>query len=109
TTSEDPQKKHFFNHINDNLCKDIKINPLQRFHHPKCPLGQSFASTARLTLCKEGYNGEHATSVNGTGHPRLSDFIAVGKKIRLSEDRCWELIEEVLSGCAELSRYDIKE
>ncbi len=22
-----------------------------------------------LTLCTEGYNGEHATSVNGTGHP----------------------------------------
>ena len=62
-----------------------------------------------LTLCTEGYNGEHATSVNGTGHPRLSDFIAVGKKIKLSEDRCRELIEEVRSGCMELSRYDIKE
>lgn len=24
-----------------------------------------------LTLCIEGYNGEHATSVNGTGHPAL--------------------------------------
>lgn len=23
TTSEEPQKKHFFKHINDNLCKDI--------------------------------------------------------------------------------------
>ena len=62
-----------------------------------------------LTLCIEGYNGEHATSVNGTGQPRLSDFIAVGKKIKISEDRCRELIEEVRSGCSELLRYDIKE
>ncbi len=61
-----------------------------------------------LTLCTEGYNGQHATSVNGTGHPRLSDFIAVGKKIKLSEDRCREIIEEVRSGCSDLTRYDIE-
>ncbi|MBP3517544.1 MAG: type II toxin-antitoxin system HipA family toxin [Parabacteroides sp.] len=61
-----------------------------------------------LTLCTEGYNGEHATSVNGTGHPCLTDFIAVGTKIKLSENRCNEIIEEVCSGCAELTRYDIR-
>ena len=27
----------FFNHINDNLCKEKKINTLQGFYHPKCP------------------------------------------------------------------------
>ena len=36
-----------------------------------------------LTLCAEGYNGEHTTSVNGTGKPRLSDFIEVGAKTKL--------------------------
>lgn len=61
-----------------------------------------------LTLCIEGYNGEHATSVNGTGYPALSDFIAVGSKIKLQESRCREIIEEVRSGCQELLRYDIK-
>lgn len=60
-----------------------------------------------LTLCTEGYNGEHATSVNGTGHPGLSDFITVGTKIKLPETRCRELIEEVRSGCTGLIRYDI--
>lgn len=60
-----------------------------------------------LTLCAEGYNGEHATSVNGTGRPRMSDFIAVGKKIRLPEDKCREIIEEVSSGCTELIRYNL--
>ena len=51
-----------------------------------------------LTLCTEGYNGQHATSVNGTGHPRMSDFIAVGKKAKLSEARCREIIDEVRRG-----------
>ena len=36
------------------------------------------ATAYDLTLCTEGYNGEHATSVNGTGHPSLQDMIAVG-------------------------------
>lgn len=62
-----------------------------------------------LTLCAEGYNGEHATSVNGTGNPRLSDFIAVGTKIKLQEDRCREIIEEVRSGSSELTRYQLLE
>ena len=60
-----------------------------------------------LTLCAEGYNGEHATSVNGTGHPGLSDFIAVGTEIKLPESRCREIIEEVRSSSAELIRHDI--
>lgn len=58
-----------------------------------------------LTLCTDGYNGEHATSVNGTGHPRLADFIAVGNKIKLSENRCRQLIDEVCAGSAGLARY----
>ncbi len=62
-----------------------------------------------LTLCADGYNGEHATSVNGTGYPRLHDFLAVGRKIGLSEERCREMIDEVCSGCAELTRYDLKD
>ncbi len=61
-----------------------------------------------LTLCMDGYNGEHATSVNGTGYPVFSDFITVGTKIKLQESRCREIIEEVRSGCQELLRYDIK-
>lgn len=51
-----------------------------------------------LTLCEEGYNGEHATSVNGTGHPTKEDFIAVGLQIKLSQERCLELINQVKSG-----------
>lgn len=48
-----------------------------------------------LTLCKEGYNGEHASSVNGKGNPELTDFIEVGTKIRINERRCCEIFEQV--------------
>ena len=61
-----------------------------------------------LTLCTEGYNGEHATSVNGTGHPTQKDFIAVGTKIKMNEQRCREIIEEVRLGCDDIVRYHIK-
>ena len=60
-----------------------------------------------LTLCNEGYNGEHAISVNGKGNPGIADFIAVGEKIKLHESRCRELIDEVRAACSEILRYDI--
>ena len=31
-------RKSIFYHINENLCKDVKFNTLQRFYHSKCPL-----------------------------------------------------------------------
>ena len=61
-----------------------------------------------LTLCTEGYNGEHATSVNGTGNPTLADMIAVGTKIKMREDRCREIFEEVESACGDLLLHHIK-
>ena len=48
-----------------------------------------------LTRCAEGYNGEHATSVNGTGRPSLDDMIAVGVKNKMTESRCREIYDEV--------------
>ena len=50
-----------------------------------------------LTRCTEGYNGEHATSVNGTGHPTLDDMIAVGVKNKMTENKCREIYEGVKS------------
>lgn len=60
-----------------------------------------------LTLCSEGYNGEHATSVNGKGNPGLVDFVAVGKKIKITEKRCVEIIDQVMGTCADIVRYKI--
>lgn len=49
-----------------------------------------------LTYCTEGYNGEHATSVNGTGNPSLEDMIVVGTKNRMLESRCREIYQEMI-------------
>lgn len=48
-----------------------------------------------LTHCTEGYNGEHATSVNQSSHPSLDDMIAVGVKNKMTEKRCREIYDEV--------------
>lgn len=61
-----------------------------------------------LTLCAEGYNGQHATSVNGTGCPTMRDFIAVGTKIKMSEKRCREIFDEVRGNAGDLLLCDIR-
>lgn len=48
-----------------------------------------------LTHCTEGYNGEHATSVNHSAQPTLDDMILVGVKNKMTEQRCREIYEEV--------------
>ena len=65
----------------------------------------SLAPAYDLTLCIEGYNGQHATSVNGSGTPTIQDFIAVGTKIKMTERRCRELFQQVHENCGDLLRY----
>lgn len=36
-----------------------------------------------LTRCNNGYNGEHATSVNNHGNPTIEDMLIVGESIRI--------------------------
>jgi serine/threonine-protein kinase HipA len=52
-----------------------------------------------LTRCSEGYNGEHATSVNGTGNPTTEDMIAVGAKGKLDKTLCLDIINSIKSIC----------
>ena len=106
---EQMYRRMLFNYLTDNKddhCKNFSFYVVR-------DVGTSvwrwrLAPAYDLTLCTEGYNGEHATSVNGTGHPGLSDFVSAGTKIKLPETRCRELIEEVRSGCTEITRYSIK-
>ncbi len=48
-----------------------------------------------LTLSTDGYNGQHATSVNGKGFPDYKDFEAVGVKIGMEASRCRQVYEEM--------------
>lgn len=102
---EDMFRRMVFNYLMDNKedhCKNFSFIVLKsadrkwRWH---------LAPAYDLTFNPEGYNGEHATSVNGTGHPKIYDFIEVGKRIRISEIRCRQLIEQVAENCGDLIRY----
>lgn len=105
---EEMYRRMVFNYLTDNKddhCKNFSFIVLKdRNGSWKWHLAPAYD----LTLCTEGYNGEHATSVNGTGHPTLKDFIAVGTKIKMNEQRCREIIEEVRLGCEDIARYHIK-
>lgn len=60
-----------------------------------------------LTLCVEGYNGQHATSVNQTSNPTMKDFIAVGTKTKMTDKRCREIFDQVYQNCSDLLYYKI--
>ena len=55
-----------------------------------------------LTPVPAGYNGEHATSVNGNGKPTIDDMIAVGETIRIPKKRGMEIIDFVKEQCKSL-------
>lgn len=104
---EQMYRRMLFNYFTDNKddhCKNFSFYVVRDSGSNKWRW--RLAPAYDLTLCTEGYNGEHATSVNGTGHPALFDFISVGTKIKIPANRCLEIIDEVRSACAELIRYD---
>ena len=99
---EEMYRRMVFNYLTDNKddhCKNFS------FYVSKDNTGKWYwhlAPAYDLTLCTEGYNGQHATSVNQTGTPTLKDFIAVGTKTKISEKRCLEIYEEVYQNCGDI-------
>lgn len=103
---EDMYRRMIFNYLTDNKddhCKNFSflVRRIDNAWH------WVLAPAYDLTRCTEGYNGEHATSVNGIGHPSLQDFISVGTKIKMTEKRCRELIDEVSNNCGDLKSIEI--
>lgn len=56
-----------------------------------------------LTRVSEGYNGEHATSVNFNGRPTIDDMVAVAAKLRIPKARTLELIQPIQEICSVLT------
>lgn len=101
---EEMFRRMVFNYLTDNKddhCKNFSfyVEDDERGHYH-----WHLAPAYDLTLCTEGYNGEHATSVNGTWTPTLNDMITVGVKNRMTEQRCKEIYDEVKAGCGDLLR-----
>lgn len=105
---EEMFRRMVFNYITDNKddhCKNFSFLVTPSYNNT---WRWQLAPAYDLTYCSEGYNGQHATSVNGTGQPRLADFIAAGTGIKIPESRCREIIEEVADNCNDLTKYEIK-
>jgi len=66
----------------------------------------SLAPAYDLTRCSNGYNGEHATSVNNHGNPTIEDMLVVGESIRIPQKRGREMILTMAEGCAEILSKD---
>ena len=104
---EEMYRRMIFNYLTDNKddhCKNFSYT-IEKSNNGKWQW--ALAPAYDLTLCTEGYNGQHATSVNGTGKPNLQDFIAVGTKIKMTEKRCREIFQQVYENCGDLLRYRI--
>lgn len=102
---EEMYRRMIFNYLTDNKddhCKNFSYI-VQKDERGKWQW--HLAPAYDLTLCTEGYNGQHATSVNGSGRPTLQNFIAVGTKIKMTEKRCREIFQEIYDSCGDLLRY----
>ena len=105
---EEMFRRMVFNYLTDN--KDDHCKNFSFYVHEESA-GRyvwHLAPAYDLTLCTEGYNGEHATSVNGTGNPTLADMIAIGVRNKMREQRCREIFDEVYSACGDLLLHQIK-
>ena len=102
TYVEEMYRRMVFNYLTDNKddhCKNFSFLVRQ---DSKGRFSWHLAPVYDLTHCAEGYNGQHATSVNFTGYPTLQDFIAVGTKIKMNKKRCQDIFDEVYQNCGDL-------
>lgn len=102
---EEMFRRMVFNYLTDNKddhCKNFSYT-IQKDNRGKWQW--HLAPAYDLTLCTEGYNGQHATSVNNSGRPTIQDFISVGTKIKMTVKRCREIFQEVYENCGDLLRY----
>jgi serine/threonine-protein kinase HipA len=91
---EEMFRRMVFNYMTDNKddhCKNFSFFVSRDLSEWRWHLAPAYD----LTLSAEGYNGEHATSVNGTGSPTLDDFIKVGAAVHIPRKRAVQIISEV--------------
>lgn len=107
---EEMYRRMVFNYLTDNKDDHCKNFSFLVRKEDNGQFAWHLAPAYDLTPCTEGYNGQHATSVNRTGFPTLEDFIAVGTKIKMSEKRCRDIFDEVYQHCGDirLNKVQIK-
>ena len=101
--TQDPvQVEQMFRRMVFNILTENKDDHAKNFtflnHGGKWKLAPAYD----LTKCSNGYNGEHATSVNANGLPKEEDMITVGESIRIPRKRGQEIINEMKESCREI-------
>lgn len=99
---EQMYRRMVFNYLTDNKDDHCKNFSFVVRRDTTGTFAWHLAPAYDLTLCAEGYNGLHATSVNYKDNPGIEDFVAVGTNNQISEQRCRELFAEVRDNCADL-------
>lgn len=100
---EEMFRRMVFNYIADNKDDHCKNFSFQVVTTPKGKGWKwTLAPAYDLTHSTEGYNGEHATSVNSTANPTDEDFIEVGMKNKLTRKSCLEIIARIQDCCSKL-------
>ena len=57
-------------------------------------------SPAYDLLPSSGFNGNHTTTINGQGEPRLKDIITIAKEVGISESETNEIVEGLIHICS---------
>jgi serine/threonine-protein kinase HipA len=70
-----------------------------------CEDGQWRCSPAYDLVYSYGFKGQHSTTINGKGNPRLEDMLSVGEEVGLKRKDCKQIYDEVKSSTSELVAY----
>ncbi len=101
-TQDPTQVEEMFRRMVFNVLTENKDDHAKNFSFA-CRGGKwSLAPAYDLTRNTEGYNGEHATSVNNNGLPATEDMLIVGETIRIPRKKGREIIHSMIDGCREI-------
>ena len=100
--SEKSYEDEMFRRMVFNVLTDNKDDHAKNFSFIYKEGNWALAPAYDLTRCNNGYNGEHATSVNNHGNPTIEDMLIVGESIRIPRKKGKEMILTIAEGCAEL-------
>lgn len=101
-TQNPAQVDEMFRRMVFNVLTDNKDDHAKNFSFI-CRDGKwSLAPAYDLTLCREEYNGEQATSVNNNGRPTVEDMLIVGENIRIPRKKGLSIIESITKNCEEI-------
>jgi serine/threonine-protein kinase HipA len=101
-TQSPGQVDEMFRRMVFNVLTDNKDDHAKNFGFVYKDCLWTLAPAYDLTLCSNGYNGEHATSVNNNGNPTIQDMITVGESIRIPRKKGMDTIQHMAEVCSDI-------